>query len=169
MKMVVYAVVVSVLYLVVMSFVNKKLDSLDFANNGVVEESVTPSYLTVTIKGAIKHPGTYTALPGETLEYLVTLAGGVNEDADSKSYNLEALLKDNGTYYIGSVSNEGKISINDATIAELDTLPGIGNVLAKRIVSYRNSNGDFTTIEDITHVSGIGESLFEQIKDLISL
>lgn len=61
-----------------------------------------------------------------------------------------------------------KISINTATDSELDSLPGIGLSKAKDIINYRNNNGNFKTIEDIKNVSGIGDSLFEKIKDLIT-
>lgn len=62
-----------------------------------------------------------------------------------------------------------KISINIATITELDSLPGIGESKANDIINYRNSNGFFKTIEDIKNVSGIGDSLFEKIKDRITI
>ena len=58
--------------------------------------------------------------------------------------------------------------INTATDSELDSLPGIGLSKAKDIINYRNNNGNFKTIEDIKNVSGIGDSLFEKIKDLIT-
>lgn len=63
----------------------------------------------------------------------------------------------------------GKISINTATKEELMTLPGIGENKAKDIINYRESNGPFATIEDITKVSGIGESIFAQIKENITV
>ncbi len=63
----------------------------------------------------------------------------------------------------------GKISINKATIEELQTLPGIGESKAKAIIEYRLKEGEFKTIEDITKVSGIGEAAFEKIKDNITI
>jgi competence protein ComEA len=54
-------------------------------------------------------------------------------------------------------------------VTELDTLPGIGPALAQRIIDYRTQNGDFKTIEDLKKVRGIGEALFDQIKDLITV
>ena len=90
--------------------------------------------------------------------------------ADSSAYNLNTVLENGVTYYIAYAKEDGeKVSINTGTIAHLDTLPGIGSVLANRIVSYRNSNGLFESIEEIKNVSGIGDALFEQIKDLICL
>ena len=68
-----------------------------------------------------------------------------------------------------NTSTSSKISINKATIEQLQTLPGIGESKAKDIISYREQNGPFTKIEDITKVSGIGESVFAKIKDYITL
>ena len=64
---------------------------------------------------------------------------------------------------------KGKYNLNTATAEQLQDLPGIGEVIAKRIVSYREANGDFTSIEDICLVEGIGEKRFEQIKDFITV
>ena len=60
-----------------------------------------------------------------------------------------------------------KVNINTATKEELDTLPGIGESTAQKIIDYRNKNGKFTNIEEIKEVSGIGESKYEKIKDMI--
>jgi competence protein ComEA len=61
------------------------------------------------------------------------------------------------------------ININKATVDELDKLPGIGPALAGRIIDYRNNNGGFMNVAEIKLVSGIGEKLFEKIKDKISI
>ncbi len=63
----------------------------------------------------------------------------------------------------------GKVNINTADQAQLDTLPGIGPAYAQRIIQYREINGPFKAIEDIKRVSGIGDKRFEQLKDLITV
>lgn len=63
----------------------------------------------------------------------------------------------------------GKININTATIAQLDTLPGIGPAYANRIIEYRNSNGGFKDISEVQNIKGIGPKTFEKIKDKISI
>ena len=62
-----------------------------------------------------------------------------------------------------------KININTASIKELDSLPGIGPAMAKRIDEYRQSKGAFTSIEDIKQVKGIGDGLFKKICDKITV
>jgi len=66
-------------------------------------------------------------------------------------------------------TGNGKININTASRTELTDLPGIGNTLAQRIIDYRQRNGNFSKIEDIRNVSGIGERRFEAIEDLITV
>ena len=67
-----------------------------------------------------------------------------------------------------SQSSNKKININKATESELESLPGIGPSTAQKIISYRNEKGKFNTIEDIKNVSGIGDSKYNSIKDLIT-
>ena len=69
----------------------------------------------------------------------------------------------------GINNNNSKVNINTASIEELDTLPGIGETTANKIINYRNENGKFKSIEEIKEVSGIGDSKYEQIKDLIEI
>lgn len=81
--------------------------------------------------------------------------------------------------YAGIVSNEGEdelvlsvmepISINSATAVELTSLPGIGETYAQRIIEYRETNGDFTSVDDLVKVRGIGERTLEKIKPYIKL
>lgn len=94
-----------------------------------------------------------------------------SDGVQSKSTTGIELKSDSG----GAVINEneqksgskGKININTATQAELETLPGVGSSTASKIVSFRQSNGNFKKIEDIMNVPGIGESKFSNIKELI--
>lgn len=130
--------------------------------------------IVVEIKGEVNKPAIYT-LPSDTrLQDLVNLAGGFTSNADTSSVNLAAKLTDGMVIVIPSkldytVPVNNKININTATITELISLNGIGSSTANKIIEYRNSHGLFTSIEEIKNVSGIGESLFNKIKDSITI
>lgn len=84
-----------------------------------------------------------------------------NQKDENSLHNDACISKDNNT-------PTGKISLSNATLEELMTLPGVGEAKAKNIIEYRTSNGPFITIEDVMKVSGIGEGLFDQIKEYIT-
>ncbi|MCJ7667428.1 MAG: helix-hairpin-helix domain-containing protein [Anaerolineae bacterium] len=137
----------------------------------------------VYVVGAVMNPGVYFLPQGSRVADALEVAGGPTEEADLVRVNLAKRVYDEERIYVprlgeenpplppssGSSSSQagGKININTATAAELESLPGIGPVLAQRIVDYRKANGPFATIEDIKNVSGIGEGIFEEIKELI--
>ena len=83
----------------------------------------------------------------------------IDENSDSKSSNSSD----------SSSSISGKININTANASEFDKLPGVGEAIAKKIIEYREYNGNFSSIEEIKNVSGIGESKFEKMKDYICI
>lgn len=145
----------------------------------------------VHISGAVETPGFIWIKEGTRLGEALNYVGGALVDADLDAVNLSKKLSDEEKIYIprigenikqaepaaggsqvimrDSSSNDGKININTAGLAELDSLPGIGEAYAKRIVEYREANGPFKTIEDIKNVAGIGEKRYEAIKDLIKV
>jgi competence protein ComEA len=153
----------------------------------------------VYLVGAVKNPGIYTINSGAYLFELIEMAGGMTEEAAAESINLAAainsnqliripteadILNDPDLKYITEDEPENMnqksennlkdglprlININQAGSSELEELPGIGNVTAQLIISYRQKNGDFSQIEDIMKVSGIKESRFERIRELITV
>ena len=121
-------------------------------------------------------PAVYRLPPGSRVEDLVNAAGGAAADADLERVNLARPLFDGEQviiYRIGEEPAQGeaaaKININRASVEELTTLPGIGTVRAERIVAYREKNGYFSDPSEIMDVSGIGESIYESIADLITV
>jgi competence protein ComEA len=144
--------------------------------------SATPGPIRVYISGAVNHPDVYSLPAGTIIKDAITLAGGAVGDADLNRVNLAQPLTDGQQIYVPRLGEAplielqegtaapvltGPINLNTATQAELESLPGIGPALAERIIRYREQNGPFARIEDIQNVSGIGPSIFEQIKDLI--
>jgi competence protein ComEA len=148
----------------------------------------TVTQIQVQVSGAVLQPGVYTLPSGSRLSDALDNAGGARPDADLAQLNLARRLNDGEEVRVPArvitaeattaaptvaermpvaTRSSGKVNINTATLAELDALPGIGPTLAQRIVDYRAQNGPFKTSEDIKNVKGIGDVLFEGLKDLI--
>lgn len=123
-------------------------------------------------------------LLGITVVFLVFLTGfylGRNQNTDTLTIRTErsdtaaATSSDESDVQADQASDASEsspsfpININRASSVDLTTLPGIGDVLASRIVEYRRTKGLFTSIEDIMNVSGVGEAKFEAIKDYITV
>lgn len=137
------------------------------------QETIESSMLIIDLKGAIRLPNVYTVKEGTILYELINLAGGFDINADTSCVNLALVLKENQMIQIpykkldNEVSSSSLININTATKEELCTLPGIGSAKATNIINYRTNNGYFITIEDLKKVSGIGEELFNKVKEYI--
>ena len=143
----------------------------------------TPAEIGVYVVGAVLNPGVYFLPQGSRVEDALEAAGGPTDEADLVRVNLAKRVYDEEQIYLPRLGEEnpplpppsapsggqagGKIDINAATAVELETLPGIGPVLAQRIVDCRETNGPFAAIEDIKNVQGIGDVTFEEIKELI--
>lgn len=131
----------------------------------------------VYVTGAIQSPGLYKVASRSTIGDVIKGAGGVLPYGDVESINLAETVTGGQHIHIKfnfhgnpeSLLRNQKININTATVKELDSLPGIGPTMAKRIEEYRQSKGAFTSIEDIKHVKGIGDGLFKKIRDKITV
>ena len=143
----------------------------------------TPATINVYVSGAVKKPDVYALPLSSIVKDAITAAGGATADADLDRINLATRLADQMQVYVprkgeaapppqsGSAPGAAteKINLNTASAEELDQLPGIGPAIAKAIIDYRTKNGPFKQIEDINAVKGIGDALFEKIKDLITV
>ena len=154
------------------------------------------SALKVYVSGAVVRPGVYTLQEGDRLEDAVDAAGGATSGADLLAVNLALRVADERYYYIpelgelpppaasppissegskfssGLVAGEpatGLIDLNTAPLSSLVALPGIGNVRAQSIIDYREQNGPFKSISDVTRVPGIGKTTYENIQDLVTV
>lgn len=157
-------------------------------SNTVSTEKIKEKTIIVEIKGEVKHPDVYTLDENSIINDLINLAGGVTENADLSSINRAKKLQDHEMIYIAdknaekvtqgivsesggnpAESSNGIININSASVEELEHLNGIGQSKAKSIVEYREKNGGFKNVEDIKNVDGIGEKMFEKIKESITV
>jgi competence protein ComEA len=113
------------------------------------------------ISGAVANPGMYPLKEGDTLQTLLSDAA-VEPDADLSHMELYISRE-------GEDQSPQKIDINRAEPWLLEALPGIGEILAQRILDYRSESGPFRRVEDLLQVSGIGEATFENIKNFITV
>jgi competence protein ComEA len=140
-----------------------------------------PPGVRVSVQGAVVSPGIYRLPAGSIVQDAILAAGGVLPQADASRINLAALLSDGQEIRVplrtptaqpGATSSttdptHKKINLNTATLAELDSLPGIGPVLAQRIIDYREEHGPFQSVDELLNVKGIGSELLEKIRDLV--
>lgn len=135
--------------------------------------------ITVHVSGAVAAPGLVVLPVGSRVADAVAAAGGARSDAAISAVNLAASLVDGSQVVIPGIDDEaapqpparddGLVQVNRATAAELESLPGVGPVLAQRIVSYRDDNGPFSSVEDLLGVPGIGESKLAALRDQVAV
>ncbi len=153
----------------------------------------------VDVKGAVKNPGVYKFKNGDRVIDAIKIAGDINKNASTSNINLSKRLTPEMVVYVYTLKEieasskslqcdttcnceviepnncieeeikEGKININTASIKELTTLNSIGEAKAESIIKYREENGPFKNIIDIKNISGIGDKVYEQIKDKITI
>ena len=169
-------------------------NTVNESNNDEVDEKL----IVVHIDGEVKNRGIIKISINSRIADAIEAAGGLTESADISNVNLAYVLEDgmkitipnvndndvekqsyiindsgnNIVEYLNSnasVNKNSLININTANQTELETLPGIGPSIALKIINYRNENGKFKSIDDIKSVSGIGDSKFENIKNLICI
>ncbi len=136
-----------------------------------------PEMITVHLVGAVATPGIYHLPAGSRVYELLEAAGGAAVGADITSVNLARPLFDGeqvaicrqGEAAANPAQPGGKVNINKASLQELQTLSSIGEVRAQRIIEHRDKYGPFTDISEIMDVSGIGQGIFNQIKDQITV
>ncbi|WP_210366905.1 helix-hairpin-helix domain-containing protein [Bacillus sp. REN3] len=144
-----------------------------------------PVTMMADIKGAVVHPGVYEIADGSRIIDLIEIAGGLSKEADTSTINFAMHVNDEMSVYIPRKGEEavnpidsqaapqpGKkqtVNLNRASANELETLPGIGPSKAAAIIEYRETNGNFKTVDDLKSISGIGDKTFEKLKDSISV
>jgi competence protein ComEA len=130
--------------------------------------------IVVDVKGDVLTPGLVTLPAGSRVADAIAAAGGVIPSANVTSLNLAERLSDGQMVIIGNaqsvdLNSDPRINLNLATEAELDSLPGVGPVMAGRIIAWREANQKFHSIEELQEVPGIGPKVFANLKVLVRI
>lgn len=166
---------------------NKESENKESKN----QENVDNGKIVVDIKGAVKNPKEYELNEGSRIRDLIEIAGGLTAEADEEKIYFSKILEDEQCIKIykigeevldseieaqgqqekgtGTVDSKGMININKATVEELMTIPGIGQTKAQSIVDYRNENGKFKSVDELTNITGIGAKTLEKLRDKVDI
>jgi len=146
--------------------------------------------LVVHVAGWVRHPGVYELHQGDRVIDAINAAGGARPGADLTSINLAALLADAEQIVVVKEGSSGPgppgsgtsiggggatgaagalVNVNTATLDELETLPGIGEVLGQRIIDYREQHGPFKSVQDLLNVSGIGDKRLADLRPKVTV
>lgn len=157
------------------------LEDIEREAEDAVLDREEPAIIMIHVAGAVKNPGVYSLLPGARASDAVAAAGGPLPEADEHAFNLAQPLYDGQRiaipFKVGVSLPSGvsavplctRININTASVSELETLPGIGPARAADIVKYREQQGFFKNIEELTEISGIGPKTLENLRNLITI
>ncbi|MFD0279399.1 helix-hairpin-helix domain-containing protein [Kitasatospora sp. NPDC127111] len=141
----------------------------------------------VDIGGRVHSPGVHTLPSGSRVADALRVAGGPLPETETKNLNLARVLTDGEQILVGEpapptaggagagagppapAAPRQPVSLNRATLEQLDTLPGVGPTLAQRIIAFRASHGSFRSLDQLRQVSGIGERTYAEIKPMLTL
>jgi competence protein ComEA len=141
-------------------------------------DTLTQDTITVHVSGQVVAPGLVVVADSARLADAIAAAGGTTRRADLERVNLAAPLQDGQQVVIPGIgenaagvamATDGLIHINSASVSQMEQLPGVGPVLAERIVAFREENGPFSTVEDLLDVAGIGEAKLDALRDMVAL
>lgn len=160
-------------------FIFSKLDpNINAKPNDSETCEVQSDYRSLTVSGEVVRPGTYVLEINATMDDLIMMAGGPTSNADARAYITTTVIEVSMNYYIAPLFDENdvcgdtpleKVNINTDPKEVLMGINGIGSSVASAIISYRETNGSFTYLEQIMRVSGIGNATFEKMKNYIIL
>jgi len=134
--------------------------------------------LVVAVTGKVRRPGLVRVPAGARVADAIDAAGGALPGTDLSSVNLARKVTDGELIVVGVAPPPGQaagpgaaaaVNLNTATIDQLQTLPGVGPVLAQRIIAYRDEHGGFKSVSELRQVSGIGDARYHELKDRVTV
>lgn len=144
-----------------------------------VGSAVGPQVATVHVSGAVAAPGLVEVPAGSRVADAIAAAGGLLPGGDVATLNLAATVQDGEQIRVADASSaaideigavgDGLVHVNTADAAALQLLPGVGPVLAERIIAHRDDEGPFVTVEDLLDVPGIGEGKLAALRDVVAI
>jgi competence protein ComEA len=151
--------------------------------DGAAVRASPSGQVVIAVAGKVKSPGLVRLPAGSRVADALQAAGGAQPGVDVSLLNLARKVVDGELIMVGVTASPGAVvvpgaaagaspgpvNLNTATLADLDTLPGVGPVLAQRIIDAREAQGGFTAVSDLRKVDGIGDSRYEQLKDLVTV
>lgn len=191
------SILIIIIFLIIYKITNDNENDYDYQNENTflidkTEENsieVEKEKIVAYITGEVKKPGIYELDENSRISDLIEKADGLTENASLDKVNLAYKIEDGQKITIPCINNEiveniiseeagenilendenvgEKVNINTATIDDLTKISGIGESTAQKIIDYRKANGKFKSIEEIKNISGIGENKYNQIKDYI--
>lgn len=151
--------------------------------SGRPQSGIQEPLLYVHVSGAVKAPGIYRLRQGARVVDAVASAGGLTKKADAAGVNLARVVSDGEQLVVpekgaaaahagggpSPPAGDGRVNLNTADSAALDTLPRVGPATAERIIQWRTENGRFTSVEDLLSIPGIGQKMLESLRDLVTV
>jgi len=136
--------------------------------------SAQPDVVVVAVAGRVVRPGLISLPSGARVADALDAAGGPLPGTDLSTLNLARKVVDGELITVGvsapsGSSGGGLVNLNTATLEQLQTLPGVGPVLAQRIMEYRERHGGFASVADLRQVTGIGDARYDELKSLVTV
>jgi competence protein ComEA len=148
------------------------------------QAAATSTNIVIDVEGKVRYPGLRTLSSDARVADAIAAAGGALPGVPKGTVNLAARLSDGQLLFVGQVANVGppggidnqdssvsnnRISLNSATASDFESLPGVGPVLANRILSWRTQHGTFSSLDDLQDVPGIGPKVFANLASYLTL
>ena len=175
-KVIIGVVVVAIMAIVAFMIIDPHVNVSRVPDESLIDESVVG--YKVSIEGEVEKEGTYTLEEGSVMADLISAAGGVTASADSRCYYEDVVLENGATYYIpgmydySDVCNNTEVSKVNINVDDAETLMSVSAIkssIASSIVSYRSTNGQFKTLEELQNVYGIGLATYKKIRNYVIL